>query len=188
MPSNGGTTRHNPTPPERGRKMREMTTDFPILRGEPLRFAFGTADQLGLRCSCPAHITSDKRTVLISVDSEAFGMLVMPIVEERPKGCAKREAFAIAVEHVEGAVREVFSAHYEPLEEISGEFDRERVGLYAMNEVSMQLVLRSIPDNIIYLRAWDDAVSAMKVEAELRKQQKSAKQGAKANTPPKAVQ
>lgn len=147
----GGTDCHNPTPPERGRKMREMTTDFPILRGEPLRFAFGTADQLGLRCSCPAHITSDKSTVLISVDSEAFGMLVVPIVEERPKGLSERDAFAIAMEAVEGAVREVFTAHYEPLEDGDVEFDRERVGFYALNEVSMQLVLRSMPDNIIYL-------------------------------------
>ena len=126
--------------------------------------------------------------MLISVDSEAFGMLVMPIVKERPKGSSEKIAFGIAVEAVEGAIREVFELHYEPLEEISGEFDRERVGLYALNEVAMQLVLRSMPDNIIYLRAWDDAIAAMKVEVELRKQQKSAKQGAKANTPPKAVQ
>ena len=115
-------------------------------------------------------------------------MLVMPIVKERPKGSSEKIAFGIAVEAVEGAIREVFELHYEPLEEISGEFDRERVGLYALNEVAMQLVLRSMPDNIIYLRAWDDAIAAMKVEVELRKQQKSAKQGAKANTPPKAVQ
>ncbi len=150
--------------------------DIPsILRGAPLDFIFALSEELGFECGCPAHVDMKNNRILVSVDSNAFGSLVMRVVEDRPKHFREAKALPIAIDAVEGAVREVFQNFYEPLAELASRHDTERLAFYAMNEVAMELLLISMHDNIVYLMAKDEAIDEMQVEAELAKNQRDAK-------------
>lgn len=163
-------------------------TAHPILNGEPLDFIFAMSDEIGVECGCPAHVDLTNNLILISVDSDAFGSLVMRIVDERPKRFSEDKALPIAIEAVEGAIREVFNDHYEPLFEMARRYDPERLAPYVLNEAAMELLLISMHDSVVYLSALSDAVAEMRVEAELVKAQRVERNSKAANgnvKPPK---
>jgi hypothetical protein len=152
-----------------------MSQTPPILRGEPLDFIFATSDETGFKCGCACHANLSENMVIISVDSNAFGSLVIRIVNDRPKHFREAKALPIAIDAVEGAVREVFQDFYEPLAELASRHDTERLAFYAMNEAAMELLLMSMHGSVVYLSAKAEAIAEMKVEAELAKTQRDAK-------------
>lgn len=162
--------------------------DYPILRGSPLDFVFALSEDIGVECGCPAHVDLKNNRILVSVDSDAFGSLVVRIVEDRPKNFREAKALPIAIEAVEGAVREVFSTFYEPLVDMADRYDPERLAHYVLNEAAMELLLVSMHDSLIYLMAKDEAITEMQIESDLAKAQRGTKKAKAANgntQPPK---